>query len=72
MARSSKYSREMRERAVALVMECQREYDSQWEAIREELDEAVNRVLASGRYILGPEVEALEAELAAFCGAAHC
>jgi len=34
MARSSKYSREMRERAVALVMECQREYDSQWEAIR--------------------------------------
>ena len=45
---------------------------SQWEAIREELDEAVNRVLESGRYILGPEVEALEAELAAFCGVAHC
>jgi len=33
MARRTKYSREMRERAVALVMECQAEYDSQWEAI---------------------------------------
>lgn len=34
MARRPKYSREVRERAVALVMECQAEYDSQWEAIR--------------------------------------
>ena len=34
MARRTKYSREMRERAVALVLECQQEYDSQWEAIR--------------------------------------
>lgn len=34
MGRRLKYSREMRERAVALVMECQADYDSQWEAIR--------------------------------------
>lgn len=34
MARVTKYSREMRERAVALVLECQPEYGSQWEAIR--------------------------------------
>lgn len=34
VARRMKYSREVRERAVALVMECQAEYDSQWEAIR--------------------------------------
>ena len=26
----------------------------------------------SGRYVLGPEVEAFEAEFAAYCGAAHC
>ncbi|MCP2238225.1 transposase [Prauserella halophila] len=30
---AKRYSREMRERAVALVRECQSEYDSQWEAI---------------------------------------
>jgi len=36
-----------------------------------ELEAAVKRVLASGRYILGPEGAALEAELAAYTGAAH-
>jgi transposase len=33
MARSSKHPREVRERAVALVLETQSEYGSQWEAI---------------------------------------
>ncbi|HET9902483.1 MAG TPA: DegT/DnrJ/EryC1/StrS aminotransferase family protein [Xanthobacteraceae bacterium] len=33
--------------------------------------EAIARVLAHGQYILGPEVHALEAALAAFCGAKH-
>jgi dTDP-4-amino-4,6-dideoxygalactose transaminase len=37
-----------------------------------EIEEAVLRVLRSGRYILGPEVEAFEAEFAAFTGARHC
>jgi dTDP-3-amino-3,4,6-trideoxy-alpha-D-glucose transaminase len=39
--------------------------------LREELREAVARVLDSGRYILGPEVEAFEREMAAYCGARH-
>ena len=41
-------------------------------AIREEIDEAVQRVLDSGWYILGQEVEAFEEEFAAFVGAKHC
>ena len=35
------------------------------------LNEAVARVIASGRFILGPEVEAFESELAAYLGARH-
>jgi len=33
MARSSRYSPEVRERAVRMVLENEREYDSQWSAI---------------------------------------
>jgi UDP-2-acetamido-2-deoxy-ribo-hexuluronate aminotransferase len=36
------------------------------------VDHAVARVLAHGQFILGPEVRALETELAKFCGARHC
>lgn len=36
-----------------------------------EIDAAVRRVLASGRYILGPEGAALERELAAYVGAGY-
>lgn len=39
--------------------------------LREELRAAVERVLDSGRYILGPEVSAFEDEFAAYCGSAH-
>jgi len=39
--------------------------------IKPEIDAAVMRVLESGWYILGPEVEAFEAEWAAYCGADH-
>jgi dTDP-4-amino-4,6-dideoxygalactose transaminase len=35
------------------------------------IDAAIARVLDHGRFILGPEVAALEGELAAFCGAGH-
>jgi dTDP-4-amino-4,6-dideoxygalactose transaminase len=35
------------------------------------VDEAVSRVLAHCQFIHGPEVRALETELAAFCGARH-
>ena len=37
-----------------------------------EIKVAVNRVLSSGWYILGPEVEAFETEFAEYCGANHC
>jgi dTDP-4-amino-4,6-dideoxygalactose transaminase len=37
----------------------------------EELDQAAKRVMASGAYILGPEVTAFEEEFAAYCGARH-
>jgi dTDP-4-amino-4,6-dideoxygalactose transaminase len=35
------------------------------------LDDAIARVLAHNQFILGPEVRALEAQLARFCGARH-
>lgn len=39
--------------------------------IKSEIDSAVLRVLDSGRYVLGPEVDAFESEFAAYCGAHH-
>jgi dTDP-3-amino-3,4,6-trideoxy-alpha-D-glucose transaminase len=39
--------------------------------LRAELRAAVERVLDSERYILGPEVAAFEREFASYCGAAH-
>jgi dTDP-4-amino-4,6-dideoxygalactose transaminase len=44
---------------------------AEYRLMKAELDEAVLRVLGSGRYILGPEGEALEKELAAYLHAAH-
>ncbi len=40
-------------------------------AHKEEIDAAIARALTSGRYILGPEVEAFEREWAAYLGATH-
>lgn len=40
--------------------------------LKEELDSAYHRVMESGWYILGQEVEALEAEFAEYCEAKHC
>src|SRR3954462_4014324 len=39
--------------------------------LRGELDAAVKRVLDSNHFILGPEVEAFETELASYVGARH-
>ncbi|PTE19704.1 erythromycin biosynthesis sensory transduction protein eryC1 [Cereibacter changlensis JA139] len=39
--------------------------------LKSEIDTAVARVLDSGWYILGPEVESFEAEWAAYCEATH-
>jgi dTDP-4-amino-4,6-dideoxygalactose transaminase len=44
---------------------------AQYAGIKTELDEAVLKVLGSGRYILGEEVAAFEREFAAYCGARH-
>jgi dTDP-4-amino-4,6-dideoxygalactose transaminase len=43
-----------------------------YQELKQEVDAAIDRVLASGWYILGPELEAFEAEYAAYCGARHC
>ncbi len=45
---------------------------SQQLRIRGELDRRIAEVLAHGRYILGPEVEELEARLAGYAGVKHC
>lgn len=40
--------------------------------IKEELDAVYGRVMHSGWYIMGQELEAFEAEFAAYCGAKYC
>src|SRR5262245_15489522 len=40
---------------------------AQFRELAEPIREAVNRVLASGQVILGPEVAALESEVARYC-----
>jgi UDP-2-acetamido-2-deoxy-ribo-hexuluronate aminotransferase len=40
--------------------------------IKPQIEAGIQRVLAHGQYILGPEVAELERQLAAFTGAAHC
>ncbi|KIF06044.1 erythromycin biosynthesis sensory transduction protein eryC1 [Streptomyces sp. RSD-27] len=42
------------------------------DGLQEELDAAVLRVARSGRYLLGPELEAFEEEFAGYCGNDHC
>jgi dTDP-4-amino-4,6-dideoxygalactose transaminase len=44
---------------------------AQYRELRPQIEEAVARVLTSGQVILGPEVKALEEEVAAYCGAAR-
>ena len=40
--------------------------------LRDEITAAIARVVDSGWYILGPEVDAFEADYAAYCEASHC
>ena len=40
--------------------------------LESEIQDAVNRVLSSGWYVLGPEVEAFEDEFSEYCGANYC
>lgn len=43
----------------------------QYDAIRSQVDEAIRRVVDSQYFILGPEVEALEGEMAEYLGVPH-
>jgi dTDP-4-amino-4,6-dideoxygalactose transaminase len=43
----------------------------EYRSLKPEIDAAVARVFTSGRFVLGPEGEALEREIAQFTGAAH-
>jgi dTDP-4-amino-4,6-dideoxygalactose transaminase len=42
------------------------------ESIRDQLNAACRRVMDSGWFIMGPEMEAFEAEFARYCEAKHC
>ncbi len=44
---------------------------AQYQTIKPEIDRAIQQVLDRGQFILGPEVEALEREIAAYCGVSH-
>ena len=44
---------------------------AQYDSIRSEIREAIDRVIESQQFILGPEVEGLENEIAAYCGCRH-
>lgn len=43
-----------------------------YQELKEEIENAVVDVLASGAYLLGPQLEAFEAEFAQYTGARHC
>src|SRR3954454_22808564 len=47
-------------------------FASSLEPYHDRLAEAMERVTRSGRYILGPEVEAFEEEFARYLGVRHC
>ena len=44
---------------------------AQYAALREEIAPRIARVFEHGRFVLGPEIDELEADLTAFCGARH-
>src|SRR3954453_14486269 len=44
---------------------------AQYQAIRDEIEPVVRRILESQMFVLGPEVSALEAEIAEYCGSMH-
>jgi len=45
---------------------------AQYETIKTEVREAIDGVLESSAFVLGPDVAAFEAEFAQYCGVAHC
>ncbi|MEN8236890.1 MAG: DegT/DnrJ/EryC1/StrS family aminotransferase [Pseudomonadota bacterium] len=45
--------------------------ETQQKKIRPKIEHAIQRVLNHGKYVMGPEIESLEAELSSFCGVKH-
>ena len=43
-----------------------------YQELRDEMDAASRRVMASGSYVLGPELVEFESEFATYCGAKNC
>jgi dTDP-4-amino-4,6-dideoxygalactose transaminase len=44
----------------------------EYDLLRDEIREALDRVCLSSAFVLGPEVESFEREFASFCGVKHC
>lgn len=44
---------------------------AEYHELKDEIDAAIQRVVESGKFVMGHEMEAFEAEFAAYCGAAH-
>ena len=49
-----------------------RDLKKQYQVLREEMDRAVLDAMASGAYIMGPQVKELEKQLAEYVGVKHC
>ncbi len=45
---------------------------TQYATLKNEIDQAIHRVLDHGQFIMGPEIAKLESELAAYVGCKHC
>ena len=49
-----------------------RDLKKQYEVLKPAIDEAMTKVAAGSRYIMGPEVKELEEQLAQYVGTSHC
>ena len=49
-----------------------RDLKKQYQVLREEMDQAILNAVASGAYIMGPQVKELEKQLAEYVGVKHC
>ena len=49
-----------------------RDLKQQYQVLREEMDRAILNTVASGAYIMGPQVKELEKQLAEYVGVKHC